>query len=501
MEELSLFETDGISNQQLNVVYTPSSSVAKYSYEIIKNNETSEIYSISTNKSSVINLFETGNYQIVITEYDYYNKKTVRSSGNYRLDLESPILVAEDSITVVKLNKDQTYSLEELGISATDVHDGKIDNISCDFDNVDFTSLGLQKLTCSVADQANNVTTKEISINVITSNVFYIVMLQFSFILILLGLLIYVLRFRRSLNYEKVVSKYSLKPINDRTVSLFDQLLSFYKRLNKKLTLHLNKSQFLTKYSKKYHKYLVLYNNIYETEMQFISTKLILGTSFILVAMFSKLVRYEMLNLYEFSLPFVFGFFLPDIIYWYRYKLHHDKLENDLLQGIIIMNNAFKSGRSITQAVELVSKELKGPMALEFGKMYMELNFGLSVDVVFGRLAERINLEEVSYLTASLTILNRTGGNIIKVFTSIENNLFSKKRLKLELRSLTGSSKLIMYVLYAVPALFILFISLISPTYFKPFYTTTIGIIMMFIMSIIYIAYVWFVQKIMKVRM
>ena len=40
-------------------------------------------------------------------------------------------------------------------------------------------------------------------------------------------------------------------------------------------------------------------------------------------------------------------------------KETRSQIENDLLQAIIIMNNAFKSGRSITQAIELVTKELE----------------------------------------------------------------------------------------------------------------------------------------------
>ena len=165
------------------------------------------------------------------------------------------------------------------------------------------------------------------------------------------------------------------------------------------------------------------------------------------------------------------------------------------------MNNAFKSGRSITQAVELVSKQLEGPISLEFNKMYMELNLGLEVEVVFERFYKRVKLEEIAYLTASLSVLNRTGGNIIKVFSSIEENLFNKKKLKLELLSLTGTSKIIVYVLYLVPALFILFISLISPGYFEPFYTTGLGLIFMSIILLLYLVYIVVVNKIMKVRM
>ena len=131
--------------------------------------------------------------------------------------------------------------------------------------------------------------------------------------------------------------------------------------------------------------------------------------------------------------------------------------------------------------------------------MSLELSYGLGIDVVFKRFADRVNLEEVNYLTASLTILNKTGGNIIAVFESIEKSLFNKKKLRLELKSLTGSSKIIVYVLFAVPFLFILFVSLISPTYFVPFFTTKLGVFLLIGMIIYYIVFVICVRKIMKV--
>lgn len=499
MEELSLFETDGIYNQELTVVYTPSSSVSKYTYEIFKNGNSNGEYTIITNKPSSINLFETGNYEIVIKEQDRYGKTHVLNSGVYKLDLDSPTIIAQPSITVEQSK--EAYTLEELGIKAIDTHDGDLNNLECNLNQINFDSRGIQKLTCTVSDEAGNIATKDISLNVVASASNYVLLIQIGVLTLLLIVMTILLRFRRSLKYEKIVSKYSLSPIHDHKVSLEDKLLEKYKKWNQKFTELLYKSEFLKKYSKRYKKYLVLYNSTYENEMQFVTTKILLGFVLILIAIFSKMVRYQLLSMYEIFLPFVFGFFLPDLLYIYKYIVHRNQLENDLLQGIIIMNNAFKSGRSITQAVELVAKELDGPMALEFSKMAMELNFGLSVDIVFERLADRVQLEEVSYLTASLSVLNKTGGNIIKVFSSIEKNLFNKKRLKLELKSLTGSSKIIAYILYVVPLLFVLFISLVSPTYFEPFYKTTIGMIFMAFMIIFYVIYIWIVQKIMRVRM
>ena len=234
--------------------------------------------------------------------------------------------------------------------------------------------------------------------------------------------------------------------------------------------------------------------------MDFISIKIISSLTCIVIAIFAKTINFKIFNTYDVYLPMIFGFFLPDLIYYFKYRNYRKTLENDLLQAIIIMNNAFKSGRSITQAINLVSKELKGPIAEEFKKMNLELSFGLGLDVVFQRLYERIKIEEISYLTASLTILNQTGGNIVEVFSSIEKSLFNKKKLRLELKSMTGGSRMIVNVLTIVPVAFILMIWVINPTYFLPLLTNKLGLVIIGIILIYYIVYIIVIRKLLKVK-
>ena len=503
MENLSIYETTSIINSELEVVYTPSSKVTKYTYQILEDGSIIQTYNITSNKESTIKLDESGNFQILITEYDYNNNITTIQSGVYELDLQKPVIRSEQAISVYELKKNQEiYTTKDLNITAYDSRDGDItSSITCDFENVDFTELGIQKLACSVSDEAGNISMNTITLNVVESEINSLYIVQTSTLSILLIILFLIIRFRVSLNFEKRIARYSLEPIKDKKISVIDKLSNQYRIYNRKLSKILKKSEFANRYSKRYNKYLVLYNKVYEEGMEFVSTKLLIAVTFIFIAIFSKMLQYQLLNFYEGVIPLLFGFFLPDIIYMSKYRLYRNKLENDLLQAIIVMNNSFKSGRSIVQAVEIVSKELVGPIAVEFEKMYMELNFGLGIDIVFDRFSKRIDLEEVAYLTASLSILNKTGGNIIKVFTSIENNLFNKKKLKLELNSLTGSSRLIVGVLYAVPLLFIASISFISPNYFEGFYTTVIGLVFSVIMIVMYIVYIIVIQKIMKVRM
>ena len=132
--------------------------------------------------------------------------------------------------------------------------------------------------------------------------------------------------------------------------------------------------------------------------------------------------------------------------------------------------------------------------------MHQEMKYGLSVDVVFDRFAKRMNLEEAEYLSSSLTILNRTGGNIVAVFNSIEKTLFDKKKLKEELKNSTSVSNLLVKILLLVSVFIVLVIYILNPNYFDPFFESTLGYILVVIVLILFIVYAYLLQKVIKVE-
>lgn len=502
--EFSLYSQEQVINKELKITFTPKKNVTMYTYEIIKDNKLVEDYNVKGNKASDINLYDSGEYKIKVTTF-VGNKKQEINSGLYKVDLEKPIIIlketANDILKIEQLKKDSSINLNDY-VVVTDNYDGDITSkVTSNSNEIDLTKIGLNKLTYTVSDEAGNTATKTVTVNIVKNQADTLLIIQILLMTIFLILISLIFRYRKSLKRERRISKYSVQALKDNSISLFENVINVIKNINVRISHMISKSAFINRYSKKYEKYIVLYKGFYTTELDFVATKFLSAFIFILVAVFSKAIQYQVMGLHEIILPFIFGFFLPDILYMYKYRLYRKKLENDLLQAIIIMNNAFKSGRSITQAIALVTKELDGPIGEEFKKMSMELSFGLSVDLVFRRLSERIKLEEITYLTASLSILNKTGGNIIKVFASIEKSLFNKKKLKLELAALTGSSKIIVYVLSVVPLFFILFISLVNPTYFVPLLTTSLGLVISGLTLIMYIIYIIFVSKIMKVRM
>ena len=77
----------------------------------------------------------------------------------------------------------------------------------------------------------------------------------------------------------------------------------------------------------------------------------------------------------------------------------------------------------------------------------------------------------------------------------------NKKKLRLELRALTSSAKIVTYILMLLPILFAIAITLISPDYFLPFIESTIGWLCLAVILLVYLLYICIIKKIMKVRM
>ena len=485
------------TNQDINLSFNPDPAYKSYKIVIIRDNEIYKEITIINPTPTSFTLSETGTYKINTIYYDEFMNETQIEGGTYIIDKEAPIIKVGK--THYEIHLGTTFNIMG-NVTATDNMDKNItSSITTNKNELDFSTKGIKKIIYTVSDQAGNVAEKEVLVTVTHSQTsVYIFQLIFMAILALiaLGILIY----NKSLKLEKRISRFSINPIKDESLSLFDSITRRISGVVSKLDKVLYKSEFLKKYSKRYAKYIRTNNQINKTNMDFISTKVLCSIVCIIIAIFAKTIKLKIFNIYDIYLPLVFGFFLPDFIYYYKYRTYRKKLENDLLQAIIIMNNSFKSGRSITQAINLVSKELEGPMAEEFKKMNLELSFGLGMDVVFNRLYERIGIEEIAYLTASLTILNQTGGNIVEVFNSIEKSLFNKKKLRLELKSLTSGSRMIVNVLMIVPIAFILLIWIINPTYFLPLFTNNLGIILIGIIATYYILYIIVIRKLLKVK-
>ena len=322
------------------------------------------------------------------------------------------------------------------------------------------------------------------------------IVMQIIIFIVLLSIALWVFMVRRSAKLNNRFKNFSIESMKDDTPAIFDIVKSYYLKIRKSVSLFLEKTKIFDTYSKKYQKYCNV--NLKEKPMDYMSDKVISGICLMVLAIVLNVFTNSDTTFLQLITMFLIGFFLVDFYLTIKSKIRKKRIDNDMLKAIIIMNNAFQSGLSIMQAIYTVYHELDGPISEEFRKMYIDLTFGLTTEAAFERFNERVDNKEARYITTSLNVLNKTGGNIVQVFSSVERNSFTRKKLADELKSLSASAKAIFRILVVIPVLLFVVIILMNPSYFNPLLTTGIGLLVLLLCLIIYISYIIIIRKVVK---
>lgn len=321
-------------------------------------------------------------------------------------------------------------------------------------------------------------------------------------IIIFIAVVFIILAFKIGMASAKAsrIGYYALAPINKVELSLAEKMAYKYFIFIGRFRKILKKSKYFTNKAKKYVKYIKYEdkNKIYAID--FITNKLIIASMLLILTVISQIFTGKNFSFFEYLLDFLIGYFSLDICLFIYYKRKTKNMDNDLLRAVIIMNNAFKAGKSTLQAIEIASNELTYPLSDEFKKMYLDMKYGLSVDTVFERFAKRVNVDAAMYLSSSLTILNKTGGNIVEVFSSIERTLFDKKKLNEEMKNISANPKMVVRLLSIVPIIFILIVYILNPDYFSPLFSSVLGYIIIIIIIVMFILYFLLLRRILRVE-
>lgn len=319
----------------------------------------------------------------------------------------------------------------------------------------------------------------------------------FAVIVIFIILLI---RKENSLKKIRRITYYSLEPLKDDSLSLSERVVKGYLIFVERVRPLVNKSFFLKKISKRYDRYIKYKNRDRIKSVDFITYKISIAVVVLFLNTIAQVFGFRSFSMISLFISFILGYFVLDILLFIYNKRENKRLSADLLRAVIVMNNAFKAGKSTLQALKIASEELPEPICDEFKKMYLDMKYGLSVDTVFDRFAKRVGIDEAVYLSSSLTILNKTGGNIVEVFSSIERTLFDRKKLDEELKNVVEAPKMVVRILFVIPIIFTIMIYILNPDYFSPLIHHPLGFIIIFIILIMFIIYGMLLRKILRVE-
>ena len=150
-------------------------------------------------------------------------------------------------------------------------------------------------------------------------------------------------------------------------------------------------------------------------------------------------------------------------------------LTNQMVDGLTIMGNSVKAGQSLTQAMERVVENIKGPFAQELGLVLSKTRLGMSLEEALVEFAERIPRQDVQMLVTSVNILKETGGNLAETFATVVTTVRERQKVEKKIQALTAQGTMQAIIITLVPFVILGVFLLVDPNYVMPLFTRPLG--------------------------
>jgi len=152
------------------------------------------------------------------------------------------------------------------------------------------------------------------------------------------------------------------------------------------------------------------------------------------------------------------------------------KVDTQLMDALILMSNALRSGLDIVQGFEMVSKDLLPPISDEFGLVIKNYQLGMPFENALGVMEERVTSKMLSYMIRAIVLQRQMGGNLTKVFERIVIDIREESKLEEKTKAMTAQQRIQSIVVGIMPWIMLSIMFMFQPKLMIEFYTSPLGV-------------------------
>ena len=171
------------------------------------------------------------------------------------------------------------------------------------------------------------------------------------------------------------------------------------------------------------------------------------------------------------------GIKLPEWTLGFMRTRRGKRVEAQLMDAMILMSNALKSGLDIVQGFELVQRDLVPPISEEFGLVLKNYQLGTPFEKALLGMEERIASRLLSYLIKAVIIQRSVGGNLTKIFDRIVENIRDEGKLEQKAQSLTAQQRIQAIVVGIMPWAMLTLMWFFQPDVMSAYYFSFLGVV------------------------
>ena len=159
----------------------------------------------------------------------------------------------------------------------------------------------------------------------------------------------------------------------------------------------------------------------------------------------------------------------------FKAKRRMKQFTNQLGDAIAMMSNAIKSGFTFQQAMDIVAKEIKGPISDEFVRALNEIQLGVTLEEALEGICQRVKDDDFEMVAMSVVIQRQVGGNLSQILDTVGETIRDRIKLRGEIKSLTAEGVISGWTIALLPVIVGLFCNAVNPDYFKGMLDTDFG--------------------------
>lgn len=169
------------------------------------------------------------------------------------------------------------------------------------------------------------------------------------------------------------------------------------------------------------------------------------------------------------------GYIVPRFYVMRKRRKYQDRFLDELPNAIEAIVRGVKTGLPLNDTVRLVAKDAKEPVRSEFGRVLDQQAFGFSMQESIQVLLDRVPLPEVNFFVVVITVQQQSGGNLSEALSNLARVLRNRKKMKAKVKAMSSEAKASAGIIGALPIVVSVLISVVSPTYLLPLFTTPVG--------------------------
>ena len=174
--------------------------------------------------------------------------------------------------------------------------------------------------------------------------------------------------------------------------------------------------------------------------------------------------------------------------------------EEQLPDAVELVVRSLRVGHPFSSAINIVAQEMPDPLGTEFGMIVDESTYGMDVTESLDKMAERIDIQDVKFLSVAVAIQTQSGGNLTEILAGLAKVIRARFKLFRRVKAITAEARWSGWFLSVFPLGALVLIQLVQPDYYDDVKGTSVFVPAAIVVAIMLFINVLFMRAMVNIK-